>query len=246
MTYGPRVRGNGPMRSPFIRHLVIVLALVLQTGAAAAANELIDTTFAVYRNGSEVGTRNLRITRNGDSLEVVNETRIAVDVLFITVFEREERLHEVWRDGRLVRFSSRVNNDGERFEVAAVRTEEGTFRVEGVGGTYEAPRGALPATYWHDGIVMTDALIHVMRGTLQHVTTTRVGEARLRVGGEEVKTTRYRMTGDERVDLWFNEEGLIVRALRHGRDGDKIDFRAKSVSDLPSGLSAPGRAKGTP
>lgn len=230
------------MRRPVIRGVVILLAALLPARPVAAAGEvLVDTTFTVYRNGSEIGTRNLRIARDGDSLEVVNETRIAVDVLFVTVFKRHERLHEVWRNGRLVRFSSRVDNDGKMFEVEAARNGDGGLRVEGAAGTFEAPEGTLPATYWHAGVAETDTLIHVMRGSLQRVSTARVGEERLLVGEEALKTVRYRMTGDERVDLWFNEEGLIARAVHHGRNGSEIDFRAKSISDLPSGLSAPGR-----
>lgn len=228
----------------FATFAFVILLAATPHARAAEAEVISDTTFAVYRNGSDIGTRNLRISRNGDGLEVVNETRIAVDVLFITAFRRHERLVEVWRGGRLARFSSRVDNDGERFEVEAVRNGDGTLRVKGKDGAYEAPEGTLPATYWHVGVAMTDTLIHVMRGSLQRVTTARVGEETLEVGGEPMKTVRYRVTGDERVDLWFSEDGLIARAIHHTPGGDEIEFRARKPSDVPSGITAPGRAGG--
>lgn len=214
--------------------VLILLAVTLPVEGAPSAAGSIERGYSIHRDGSKIGTRTLRITWNGQNLEVVNETNIAVGVLFVTLFKRHENMRELWRGGRLVEFFSQVNNDGEQFKVKGTRTSEGTIRVEGSAGNYIAPKGTLPATYWHEGITKTETLIHVMRGRLQKVSTTRVGPEFLTVGKERVKTTRYRMTGDERVDLWFGDGRLIIRALYHNEDGSKVDIRAND----PAGAAA--------
>ncbi|MEX2643174.1 MAG: DUF6134 family protein [Acetobacterales bacterium] len=220
--------------------IFVALCLVAAQPQASAANGVTyERNLEVFRNGKLIGTRQLRISQNGDSLEVINETKIAIEVLFITAFHRTELLREVWRNNRLVEFSSRVNENGDTFEVDVVRNNNGTLQVQGAAGTYNAPGTTLPATYWHRGIVDTDTLTHVMSGELQRVETSLVKKEVLMVNGRPVATTQYRMRGDERVDIWFDDKNVAVNVMYHTDGGDKIEFRTKSSPEIPGGLNLP-------
>lgn len=220
--------------------ILTALCLALwQSHANAASDVTYERNLEVFRNGDLIGTRQLRISQNGDSLEIINETKIAVEVLFITAFRRTELLREIWRDGRLVEFSSRINENGDTSEVKAVRNDNGGLRVQGTAGTYDAPGTTLPATYWHKGIVDTNTLTHVVSGELQRVQTSRVKEEVLMVNGSPVETTLYRMTGDERVDIWFDDKNLAVNVVYHSRGGDRIEFRTTSAPEMPDSLDLP-------
>lgn len=233
------MKGVDPTMRWICSGLVSATISVLLALSPQALAQSLERDYAVFRGGSEIGTRTLRLVADENGLEVINETSIAVKVIFITAYRREETLREIWRDGRLVRFSGDINNDGEQFEVEAVRQTDGQLRVEGSAGIYMAPPGTLPATWWHDGIVRTDTLIHVMRGKLQHVTSDRVGTETINVAGRDVKTVHHRISGDENVDLWFDDDGIVVRAIYQTEDDNEIEFRATEIRDVPADLGLP-------
>jgi hypothetical protein len=212
--------------------ILLKLFLALLTGAsvaapASASEGVVERSFTVIRNGEEIGTRDARIVHNGNSVDVLNVTRIQVKVLFITVYRRQENLSELWIDDQLHRFSSQIDNNGDSYSLNVVRTENGKLHVDRPAGAYEAPKNALPATFWHERVVRTNALIHVMRGRLQQVKSTFVGTEPIKIGESTIEARRYRMTGDERVDLWFDGKGLAVKVTYYNRNGGTIDFLAK-------------------
>lgn len=213
----------------------LLLVVLLGAGVAvpAAAEAVVERSFSVFRNGEEIGTRDVRIIYNGNSIDVRHVTRIAVKVLFITVYRRIENLREYWVDKELHRFSSDIDNDGDSYSVNVVRGDNGNLRVQRPAGAYEAPKDALPATYWHERIVRAETLIHVMRGRLQRVTSSFVGAEPVRIGESTIQARRWRMTGDERVDLWFDGEGLAVKVIYHTRSGGRIEFLPKSPGNSP-------------
>ena len=129
----------------------------------------------------------------------------------------------MWRNDQLVSFASVVDDDGENFSVEAVR-DGVDLKVTGVEGSYLAQADALPATYWTQKIADTSTLIHNRFGTLQNVSTEFVAEETVVVGIGNVAAFRYTMTGDENVDLWFDNTGIVVRAVYASDDGSEIEF----------------------
>ena len=59
---------------------------------------------------------------------------------------------------------------------------------------------------------------------MQNVSTEFVAEETVVVGIGNVAAFRYTMTGDENVDLWFDNTGIVVRAVYASDDGSEIEF----------------------
>ena len=223
--------------------LVLALAFAgVLSAATATAGEtagITERSYAIYRNGSDIGTRRLSIARKGDRTEVVNETTVAVKVAVITAYRRHELLREVWQGDRMTRFTSEVDDDGKHFGLTMKREGNDALRVEGaVAGDYTAAKEALPASYWSSRLTHTGEIIHVMRGNVQRVAFARVGEEKVTVAGQTVQATHYSMTGDEQAELWYDAGGIIVRGVFHD-DGAKIEF-------LATNLPAPVRQSALP
>jgi hypothetical protein len=221
-----RIFGERAMRLIAMGFFVLAMTFTGQVSGNLPVPQ--DRSYAIFRDGSEIGSRELRFSTDGGDLLVDINTSIKIKVAFITVFKRLERQREVWRNGELIEFASTVDDDGDDFRVEAVRKADG-LEVTGSVGTYLAPAGTLPATYWSKDIVDTNTLINVKRGTLQHVDTSFIGDEAIKVDGAQVPTSRFKMTGDENLDLWYDENGTAVRVIFLAEDGSKIEFQSNGT-----------------
>lgn len=209
--------------SKWWRAVALVLSMVTADATLADTKLPEFRSYTIYRDGSEIGIRNLTIVQQGKDTVVDIVTRIEVSVAFITVFTRDEEFREVWRVGQLVSFTSVVDDDGEDFTVEALR--DGTdIKVTANDVSYQAPADSLPGTYWTQEIGDASTLIHVKTGILQQVTTEPAGEKTVETGMGRVAAFHYTMTGDENVELWFDNTGVVVRAVYASNDGSEIEF----------------------
>lgn len=161
--------------------------------------------FAVTREGSPIGVVMERFGREGDAERVDVYIAFLVRLLGIPVYRYEHRSREIWQDGRLVRLDTVTNDDGAAQSVRA-RPRGGVLLVEGVDGPLEAPRDILPSSYWHPGFVRQDRMLDSQRGRLLEIGVDRVGSERIVALGREIRADRYRMTGDLKLDLWFDAD----------------------------------------
>src|SRR5436305_1266953 len=127
---GPR-RGVGRLGWKACGVLAGLLA-GLAGGPAARAADLETREFTVRVDNKPAGAYHMTIHRQDDGTTQVScDTDITVKILFVT-YKYQYRGREIWKDGRLQRFSSRCNDDGKQFEVSAV-AEEGGLRVTANG-----------------------------------------------------------------------------------------------------------------
>ena len=214
-----------------MRFMSMVLLILFLAGAEAAEADRPlppDQSYGIYREGSRIGSRTTRFRHDGDDLVVETATDIEVRLVFITVYERTERLKEVWRKGRLMTMTSTIGDDGDeyRFELA-----RGTNGLEFVGRKRRGaiPEGALPATYWNPATVSATTLIDIKRGKVLTVEARPEGREPIPVGGVDIQATKYALSGDRNMTLWYGPEGNLVRLRLTAGDGSEIEFRPREA-----------------
>src|SRR5690242_4345370 len=81
---------------PFVMG-ILVSAAAITMGIAAHAGEK-DTTlsFAVTRNGEQIGSTTVKLQRNGEQTIAETATNVQVKIAFITVYRYQQRLTERW------------------------------------------------------------------------------------------------------------------------------------------------------
>ncbi len=205
-----------------IAALLVPIVLVHAEGTVPA-----DQAWGIFRDGSKIGERTTRFERDGDDLIVETESRIKIKIAFITVYGRSEQMREVRRHGNLAEFVSEIDDDGDKHRVEAVRGEDGLI-INGHAHSYVAPDGIVPATYWNIETVSANALLEGKKGEVLDVETVPAGRGALNVNGTTVHADRYRMNGDEEMDLWYDDEDRLVRAQFVTRDGSTIEFRQRA------------------
>jgi hypothetical protein len=194
---------------------VLAVALAVLAGASAArAADLETRDLAVRVDGKPAGEVHMTIHRQDDGVTQVScDTDVKVKILFVSYAYRY-RGREIWKDGRLQRFSSTCNDDGKHFEVSAV-AEEGGLRVSVNGRERLMPAHTWLTSYWtlpdakvREGVV---PLLDADNGRELECRIQHVGTQQMAVLGQVQNVNHYRLTGKVQVDLWYDGAERLVR-----------------------------------
>jgi hypothetical protein len=212
-----------------MRQLLMTGALFLASSPALACALPPERAEYVIHHETygDIGRHVIIFSCQGDDLVV--ETAIAGEVrlLMVPLFKRDGSYREVWREDRLIAFDSRIVDNGEIYEVRARAKGELTV-IEGRRGRIEAPPTIVSNHPWNHEVVDRTLLFDTQRGRLQRVQITPAGTETITVAGREITARKYRVSGDLRRELWYDEAGNWLRSrLEH--DGDEITLTRQSV-----------------
>lgn len=209
------------------------LALSVSVATAAIRPAPGDLAFAVYRGDAPFGSHRIAFETRDEELHVTVEIDLAVRAAFLTLFRYTHRNREVWRDGRLVRLDTETDDDGRRHWVRA-RAEADGLRVESTAGTITVPPDIVPTSYWHPATVEQTRMLDTQHGRIVEVSIDRMGSDPVLAGYRALPATRFRMSGDLDLDLWYGEDGTWLQT-RFSVRGSDISYRAEH---LPAAVGA--------
>ncbi|MEQ8967293.1 MAG: DUF6134 family protein [Azospirillaceae bacterium] len=178
--------------------------------------------FDIRRGDSVIGAHTLRFSGDASRLTVDIAIDIEVKAAFITVYRYTHRNTETWADGRLQAIQTRTDDNGDTLSVSGRATADG-FRVEGSQGTVAAPADILPTSYWNIGTVEATRLLDTQKGTIREVSIAPAGRETVTAAGRQVQATRYAVTGDLTLDVWYSDPGQWVKMYFQAR-GATIDY----------------------
>jgi hypothetical protein len=204
----------------------LVACLVAASAAMSAPSQACDhrpgrhVYKVAHETFGEIGRHVITFSCQGDDLLV--ETRMSGEatILSLPVYTLDGSYREVWRGDRLISFESRVNDNGEQFEVSA-RAEGDQMVIDRRRGVIEAPATIVSDHPWNFAVLDRPLLFDARRGKLRHVQVEPAGEETLVIGGREVPAKKYQMTGDLKRMLWYGEDGSWLQSqLEYG--GSKV------------------------
>ncbi len=200
------------------RRFVAALILVL-TGTSALAADRIEMT--IIRNEDHIGTHSIAFIRDGARLHVDTRIEIAVKIAFITVYRLLKTSRETWEQDRVIAYDATTDDNGSISTIKA-RPDGENLIVDGPNGRVTAPLGTMMSGYWSDRTVNRTLLIDSSDGVLRRVSVGKSTRETLTAGDREIPVRRYRMTGDLDRDLWYGEDGRLVRMREIASDGSVI------------------------
>ena len=218
------------------RRLAAALVLIVMgSTAAAAANDFPygqTLTFAIYRNGQEIGQHRLSFQNDGGNRTVTVAVNFAVKAMGVTAYRY---VHRQPRDvERQHPAGAGLENRRQRQEVrracaarrqaawsSSARRRRKPFRPPPTTRACSVrrssrevlPANILPTSNWNFGQVGQSVLLNTQYGTQSHATVTTVGREPVKTAtGNTIAATRYHYTGDIRMDQWFDDRGRWVKA----------------------------------
>lgn len=179
--------------------------------------------FTVLRKGKPFGTHTLTFARDDDgTLAVTTDVDLQVKFGPITAFRYRLDSVENWVDGKLVALSGKSNNDGRKGAVSA-DVQDGALIVQGSKFDGALPLTTIPSSHWNRLQVYQDQMLSTETGEVLNIDVERLGDERLNIGGEAVEATRYRLTSDLTVDLWYDDQSRWVK-LEFEVRGQRIEY----------------------
>lgn len=173
--------------------------------------------FMVFRDGVEVGYHRLAFSGNGDRVDIDIDIDLEVGFGPITLYRYKHRNLEAWRGADFMAFESETDDDGENFRVRAM-ADNGNVQVEvsddGDRRRFGVERQALlPSTYWSIDTVRCTRLLDTQAARVFDIAVRERGHERIRARGSEIAATRYDMTGDLEISLWYDDEARWVKTF---------------------------------
>lgn len=206
---------------------VLLMALLVAAPVDAASNDLALATFPpagrldyeVFRDGDEVGRQSVETIRGENHFTVRTRVNIVVTVLGIPVYRFIHVAEETWQAGRLTRFTSKTDDDGEPRDVVLKLVDDrlrGTYN----GRTLDYPATLIPASLWHPDTVRQTVLLDPIRGRDRQIAVVDKGEETIKIRGQALATHHYAMSGQIIRDIWYGPDGQIVQVRFPAKGSD--------------------------
>ena len=229
------------MRRLFLASILVAAGAV----TAAAADDFpygSTHSFAVYRNGQQIGTHTLAFQNSGDQRAVTTSIDFAVKAMGMTVYRYVHRGNEVWKGSTLQSIDTKTDDNGKQFAMRAQHDGKGlTVERKGADTAFSTsvndqglkqndtvretlPAGVLPSTHWNLDQVKQSILLNTQYGTPSKVKIVDLGRETIKTSSRSIQATHYRYSGDITLDQWFDEKGRWVKAAFKAFDGSEIEY----------------------
>ena len=226
-----------------LRLLALTVALLLAGPIAFAADSPYPSkiTYAIYRDGQQVGRHTVTFEQNGTLKVVTVDCQVEVKALGVAAYRYSHRGREEWNGDQLQSLNAQTDDNGKRYTVTAER-RGGELVVErtapaatataaldqgfqGPNATRQVvPGNLMPTSGWNYGQVKQTALLNTENGKVAQVQVTPAGQEMLKTRFGSVETTRYRYTGDLRMEQWFDARGRWMKGTFTAFDGSTIEY----------------------
>ena len=204
-----------------MRKVAGIVALLLLLAEAPASAETL--RYAIMRNGDQIGTHTVEITRKGTETSVSLNTNLAVKVLFITAYHLQTQDSERWVNGRLVALKSTTDNNGTRHNVSVVSKPSG-LEIDADGKTSQLDPNTVTGSLWNADILHHMQFLDAQDGQVLPLTVIDNGPDDVSVAGHPVKAHHYTLKSRYSQDVWFDDHQRLVQVKIVGSDGSVISY----------------------
>lgn len=208
---------------PTIRYFVIraifwigLFCSPLPQGAAQSSKT---RTLVAMRNGHEIGSETISITRSEVGTTAKIATHLKVKLLGVTVYRFEQASTEVWSKDRLDELASKTSDNGKPHNVH-VHRDGSSLKVEADNSSSLVDSAALPATLWFEPQFRDATLIHATDGQIVHVKVQKLADEKIKAGNDIVVAAHY----DQKATC-RKKSGLARTGLSFAPDHPEGPFR---------------------
>jgi hypothetical protein len=198
--------------------LAVLLALAVSPAQARTWD------FRVLLDDRPIGYHRFALEGEGEARELKSTARFEVRLLVFSAYRYAHDATEKWRGDCIESLAARTDDDGKRSEASAAR--EGTrIVITGTAGRLSTADCVMTFAYWNDGILRQSRLLNAQTGDYTPIQVAALGEERIRVKGDMVAASRYRITGPAYpVDLWYAAGGAWVALQTSVKGGRQLRY----------------------
>ena len=204
-----------------IYRIIILLSLVILPFSANAHVEhykdLNRIEFDIYRNNKLIGKHIFSFKKANNQLFVESEINFQIKKLGIILYEYHVKGTEVYKDGKLIKFNSKTNQNGKEKYVNMSLENNAEYIIDGSSYKGKAPINYLLGTWWNHSIVEAKAQISAVSGRIIQQKVEFLGKEIIKFGDTTYNTLHFnfsstdnKLSKDKRLntDVWYDEKNL--------------------------------------
>ena len=197
--------------------LLIFLFFPLSTNAHVQHYEDLNRIeFDIYRNNTHIGKHIFSFKKLDDHLNVESEIYFEIKKLGIVFYKYHVRGTEVYKDGKLIKFNSKTNQN-KKFKYVNLEIENGEYIIDGSSYKGKTPDDYLLGTWWNHSIVKSKVQISAVSGRIIKQKVTFLGKETIKFGDKSYNTLHYNFSSTDKklgkdkklnTDVWYDEKTL--------------------------------------
>jgi hypothetical protein len=215
------------MRTIALSLTLLTLPVVPAGADSPAATTKTHQVFDIVRGNDKIGTDTVDIEHQNDTTTIKVKTDVSVKVMFIEAYRYEHSCNETWKNGQLVAFKSRTNDNGTKHAIDVTAAPD-KLSMDADGKHSDLPKTAAPVSLWSKDAIRQSDAFDPDTGKRRAIKLTDLGEEVVTLHGVSHKTHHYKIadtTGEFARDLWYDGD-VLVRTKIIGSDNSVI------ISDL--------------
>ena len=172
--------------------------------------------FDIYRNNKHIGKHIFSFDIVDGNLAVKSEINFEIKKLGISLYKYHVKGKEIYKDGKLVKFNSKTDQNG-KLKYVNLTLENDEFLIDGSSYKGKAPQEYLLGTWWNHSITKAKAQISAVSGRIIKQKVTFLGKETINLGGKKYNTLHFnfsstdkKLNKDKRLNthVWYDEKTL--------------------------------------
>jgi len=201
------------------KNIIFILFLILPFTVSAHVqhyDELNKIEFNIYRNNKHIGKHIFSFKRSDNEIAVESEINFEIKKLGIILYKYHVKGTEYYKDGKLIKFNSKTNQNGKE-KYVNLKAQGKNLIIDGSSFKGKVSEEYLLGTWWNHSIVKAPAQISAVSGRIIKQKVTFLGKEEIKLGDNTFKTLHFnfsstdkKLNKDKRLntDVWYDEETL--------------------------------------
>ena len=200
--------------------LVIFFIFVLSSNLYSHVQHYKDLKFlkyGLYFNGKLIGNHTFKFEQKGEFLYVYGSGNFNVKKLGVTLFDFKTVSEEVFKKGRLVKYTSKTTqNEKEKFSNVQIKNNK--LIIDGSSFKGETEKDLLVGTWWNHEIIKFSKQISPISGRLLPQKVTFLGKKDIKMNNKSYKTLHFNFLSDDdlpidkkklNINIFYEEKSLL-------------------------------------
>ena len=193
--------------------------------------------FDIYRNNKHIGKHIFSFSRSDEQLAVESEINFEIKKLGIVFYKYHVNGKEIYKDGELIKFNSKTNQNGkEKYVNMILENEE--YTIDGSSYQGKVPEDYLLGTWWNHSIVKAEAQISAVSGRIIKQKVTFLGKEIIKLDEKSYNTLHFNFASTDKkltkgkklnTDVWYDEETLNWVKASFQKQG-KWEYKLVSIN----------------
>ena len=212
---------------------IIILLILLNLPFSAKAhvehyNQLNRIEFDIYRNNKHIGKHIFSFERSDGQIAVDSEINFEIKKLGIILYKYQVKGTEFYKDGKLIKFNSKTNQNGKE-KYVNIKLEDDEYIIDGSSYKGRASTEYLIGTWWNHSLIKAPAQISAVSGRIIKQKVTFIGKEVIKFQGKNYNTLHFNFSSLDKkldkdkklnTDVWYEEETLNWVKASFNKKGD--------------------------